>query len=191
MAQQSGLSGFLSPEDGPVLCALTGACYDLLRTRTAQELTISDLVTRASVSRSSFYRHFKDKYDLINFIHLRVLEGTLLTYFEGAPLARAVCATWDVFTRHKRYFRNALTASDMNSLGNFLFSQTYLFYQRALEETGFRMTKEQSRVLRQYSFGSVALLSEWLLGEMEEALEEYMQASLSGLPRFVRVQLGW
>ena len=79
----------------------------------------------------------------------------------------------------------------MNSLGNFLFSQTYLFYQRALEETGFRMTKEQSRVLRQYSFGSVALLSEWLLGEMEEALEEYMQASLSGLPRFVRVQLGW
>lgn len=187
MAQ--GLKGYLRPDDGPVFRALTEAAYALLQSRAIDQVTISDLVARAGISRASFYRHFRDKYDLVNAIHLRVLEGTLFACFDGGNFRECVSATWDVFTRHKRYYRNALTSGDVNSLGNFLFEQTYQFYLRGLERAGFRMNKHQARVLRQYSFGSVALLSEWILGDMGESLEEYMQASLSGLPDFVRQHL--
>lgn len=184
------LTSFLRPEDGPVFHALTEAAWELMQNTSIDSLSVSSLAARAGISRASLYRHFRDKYDLVNMIHMRVLEGTLLTYFEGAGFREAVSATWEVFTHHKRFYRNALASSDVNSLGNFIFSQTYQFYLRALERAGFAMNRQQTRILRQYAFGSVALMSEWILGEMEEGLEEYMQASLSGLPDFVRRCLG-
>lgn len=180
------LTAFLRPDDGPVFRALAEAACQLLQSASIDALSASELVEKAGVSRASFYRHFRDKYDLVNAIHQRALEGTLLKYFEGADFRQAVSATWELFTQHKRYYRNALTSRDVNSLGNFIFSQTYCFYLRVLDEAGFRMSKEQARILRQYAFGSVALLSEWVLGDMGESLEEYMQASLGGLPEFVR-----
>ncbi len=183
------ITRFLRPDDGPVFHALAEAAYALLQTTPIDSLTISDLVARAGVSRASFYRYFQDKYDLVNTIHLRVLEGTLLTSFESGSFKASVSATWDVFTRHKRFYRNALASRDVNSLGNFIFSQTYGYYLRVLDEAGFKMSKQQARILRQYAFGSVALMSEWVLGDMAESLEEYMQASLSGLPDFVRHHL--
>lgn len=177
---------YLRSEDGLVFRALTEAVYALLQTRSIDSVSISELVQRAGVGRASFYRYFRDKYDLLRAIHMRVLEGTLFTYFEGRPFDEAVRDTWQVFTSHKRFYRGALTSTDINSLGNFIFLQTYEFYQRALAARGFAMDKHQARVLRQYCFGSVALLSEWILGNMEEGLEEYMQASIRGLPDFVR-----
>lgn len=177
---------YLRPEDGLVFRALTEALYALLQTRPIDSLSISELVQRAGIGRASFYRHFRDKYDLVCAVHRRVLEGTLLTYFEGRSFRAAVSDTLQVFTRHKRFYRNALTSTDINALGNFIFAQTYAFYGRALEQCGFSMDKHQARVLRQYCFGSVALLSEWILGDMDEDLEEYMQASICGLPDFVR-----
>jgi AcrR family transcriptional regulator len=184
------ITRFLRPDDGPVFHALTEAAYQLLQNTPIDSLTISELVDKAGISRATFYRHFKDKYDLVNAIHLRVLQGTLLRYFEGAGFQEVVSATWAAFTRHKRFYRNALTSRDVNSLGNFIFCQTYRFYLQALDKSDFRMTKLEARVLRQYTFGSVALLSEWVLGEIPEDLEQYMQASLIGLPDFVRQYLG-
>lgn len=181
-----GLSVYLHPDDGPVVRALSDAVYQLLQTCTMDSLSISELVASAGISRSTFYRYFLDKYDLVNTLHLRVLEATLFLYFEGASFRDAVHQTWDVFTRHKRYYQNALASGDINSLGNFIFNQTDLFYRQVLDRAGIKMTKQQTRILRQYAFGSVALMSEWILGNMSESLEEYMQASLSGLPDFVR-----
>ncbi|MDO4547301.1 MAG: TetR/AcrR family transcriptional regulator [Clostridia bacterium] len=177
---------YLRSDDGLVFRALTEAIYSLLQNRSIDELSISELVMRAGISRASFYRHFRDKYDLVSAIHMRVLEGTLLTYFDGRSFHDAVNDTWQVFTRHKRFYRNALISTDVNSLGNFIFAQTFAFYQRALKEKNITMTACETRLLRQYTFGSVALLSEWILGDMDEDLGEYMRASIIGLPDFVR-----
>ncbi len=188
MAQS--LLKYIRADDGLVFRALAEAVYELLQNQTIDGLSISELVQRAGVSRASFYRYFQDKYDLLCQVHKRVLEGTLLTYFAGCPFRRAVGDTWSVFTLNKRFYRNALISTDINSLGNFIFNETFSFYQKALEASGFAMDKRQNRILRQYCFGSVALLSEWILNDMDEGLEEYMEASISDLPDFVKEVFG-
>lgn len=179
------LTCYLKPEDGLVFRALAEAVYHLLQTQSIDSLSISDLVKRAGVSRASFYRHFADKYDLVRAMHRRALEGSLLRWFQGVPFQQAVEDTWQIFTRHKRFYRNALISTDVNALGNYIFDETYSFYREMLRLRGVTMDKVQSRELRQYCFGAVALLSEWILGEMGEPLEEYMKASIRGLPAFV------
>ena len=46
---------------------LTNALLNLLRTNVFSNITVNDLCIEAMVSRSSFYKHFEDKYSLLRF----------------------------------------------------------------------------------------------------------------------------
>jgi len=44
---------------------LQAAIIDLIREKGYEQITVQDLCTRANLNRSTFYLHYKDKYDLI------------------------------------------------------------------------------------------------------------------------------
>ena len=61
--------------------ALITTFSDLLETKSFDNITIQDLCEKANVRRSTFYRHFNNKYDLLNHI-----VGTLIEYFRTLHL---------------------------------------------------------------------------------------------------------
>ena len=61
--------------------ALITTFSDLLETKSFDNITIQDVCEKANVRRSTFYRHFNDKYDLLNHI-----VGTLIEYFRTLHL---------------------------------------------------------------------------------------------------------
>lgn len=61
--------------------ALITTFSDLLEIKSFENITIQDLCEKANVRRSTFYRHFNDKYDLLNHI-----VGTLIEYFRTLHL---------------------------------------------------------------------------------------------------------
>ena len=48
--------------------ALAGALKELMDTKPFQKISVSDICERCQMNRKSFYYHFKDKYDLMNWI---------------------------------------------------------------------------------------------------------------------------
>lgn len=56
--------------------ALITSFSDLLQTKSFEQITVQDLCAKANVRRSTFYRHFNDKYDLLNHVF-----GTLIDHF--------------------------------------------------------------------------------------------------------------
>ncbi|MGW9919508.1 AcrR family transcriptional regulator [Staphylococcus hominis] len=62
--------------------ALITTFSDLLETKSFDNITIQDLCEKANVRRSTFYRHFNDKYDLLNHI-----VGTLIEDFRTLHLS--------------------------------------------------------------------------------------------------------
>ncbi|WP_282569193.1 TetR/AcrR family transcriptional regulator [Staphylococcus haemolyticus] len=56
--------------------ALITSFSDLLQTKSFEQITVQDLCAKANVRRSTFYRHFNDKYDLLNNV-----VGTLIDHF--------------------------------------------------------------------------------------------------------------
>ncbi|NHX22198.1 TetR/AcrR family transcriptional regulator, partial [Escherichia coli] len=48
--------------------ALITSFSDLLQTKSFEQITVQDLCANANVRRSTFYRHFNDKYDLLNHV---------------------------------------------------------------------------------------------------------------------------
>ncbi|PNZ69384.1 TetR/AcrR family transcriptional regulator [Staphylococcus croceilyticus] len=47
--------------------AILTTFFELLQAKTFEQITIQDLCDKANVRRSTFYRHFNDKYDLLNY----------------------------------------------------------------------------------------------------------------------------
>ena len=48
--------------------ALANAFKEIMKETSFHKITISDICNRCNMSRKSFYYHFKDKYDLVNWI---------------------------------------------------------------------------------------------------------------------------
>lgn len=75
--------------------ALMDSFLELLKTKNFSQITVQDLCDRAMVRRSTFYRHYSDKYDLLNQVlanffnslHESHLDNLLVkepkTYFEN------------------------------------------------------------------------------------------------------------
>ena len=50
--------------------ALSAAMKELMAERPMEKIRIGDIVERCNMNRQSFYYHFKDKYDLVNWIFI-------------------------------------------------------------------------------------------------------------------------
>lgn len=48
--------------------AIVGAFYELLETKGFDKISVSDIIKKAKVNRSTFYRHYIDKYDILDSI---------------------------------------------------------------------------------------------------------------------------
>lgn len=69
---------------------LANALKELMNEMSFHKITISDICNRCNMSRKSFYYHFKDKYDLVNWIFdseylstLPVNDDTINNYFDS------------------------------------------------------------------------------------------------------------
>ncbi|MCD8045805.1 MAG: TetR/AcrR family transcriptional regulator [Clostridiales bacterium] len=56
--------------------ALTESLKYLLTRKTLNEITVNEICERAMVRRTTFYKHFRDKYELLMFVVKEILEDT-------------------------------------------------------------------------------------------------------------------
>jgi probable dihydroxyacetone kinase regulator len=95
--------------------ALAAAMKELMNERPMEKIKIGDIVERCGMNRQSFYYHFKDKYDLVNWIfYTEFLAGVQDVYDEnGWDLFEKIC---EYFYSNRIFYSNAFQVSGQNSL---------------------------------------------------------------------------
>lgn len=96
--------------------AVLEAFLQMIREMTIEEIRTEELLKRAGISKSTFYRLFRDKYEVMNAIYLDVSEKKVQ---ELPSLSH-----WREWTRtdlahvkkHQRFFRNIASYTGQNSL---------------------------------------------------------------------------
>lgn len=114
--------------------ALADSLKDLLRTRPLSKVTIADITEGCGINRMTFYYHFRDIYDLVEWICREECSAAL-----GGPLDRE---TWQEgfcrLCRHVLEERSFFTAV-YHSIGreqaeNYLYRVTYSILRSAVDE---------------------------------------------------------
>lgn len=98
--------------------ALADAMKELMSVRPMKKISIGDIVERCNMNRQSFYYHFKDKYDLVNWIYytefvVKVKDNLSMTSWE---FLEKIC---EYFYENKKFYTNAFKVSGQNSFSEY------------------------------------------------------------------------
>ncbi len=139
------------------------AFYELCETVPFQKITVEQIATRAGVSKATFYRHFMDKYDVLNYSATEVA---------GRLIRREECRGWQDFLVHmfreigskKDYYRRAFRISGQNAHTSFLFEYSYETMEKCCLQAHGRdsLSAEEGFMIAHYCHGCVGIMDDWL-----------------------------
>lgn len=98
--------------------ALSAAMKELMAEHPMEKIKIGDIVERCGMNRQSFYYHFKDKYDLVNWIYYTEFFAGIQNSFEksGWDLIDEICG---YFYDNSKFYSNALQVNGQNSFSEY------------------------------------------------------------------------
>ena len=98
--------------------ALAAALKELIEVKPFSKISISDICEKCEMNRKSFYYHFKDKYDLVNWIYYTEFILTMQREEPktGWKLLEELC---NYFDQNRSFYRKTLDLEGQNSFSEY------------------------------------------------------------------------
>ena len=168
----------------------------LILTADFDEVTVNDIASEAGISRATFYRHFRDKYDVMNCNFTLLLEGVL----SGGKihtmrdvfllLLKAGKQSWPQL---KSLFNTTGANSLHDHISSYSFSAAQNIYTTgtaAGDAPAFRTLTEAEKIqLKIFCHGAALFFEEWIKGKCRLNAEEAAEAMYKLLPESLRGEL--
>ena len=152
---------------------LAEALKELAEKHPIEKITIKEITDRAGVIRPTFYNHFQDKYELLEWI---IME-------EGKTVYEALVNKFHYIQEEKLFFKAAFKNDTQNCLRDHDFELIREFYKNQIEEkSGKTMSEHLQFQLEMYCQGSIYMTVQWVLGEMKESPENLAHALAQSMP---------
>ena len=166
---------------------LADAMKICMRRSPVEKITVQEIADECGTTRQTFYRNFKDKYDLINWCFDKILLESFEHMGEGRTIFEGLVNKFHYIEDEKLFFRAAFKNDDQNNLRDHDFHLILQFYTERIEgKTGKKMSPHLKFLLEMYCQGSIYMTVQWVLGKitadpekMAEDLVDAMPAELS------------
>lgn len=155
--------------------ALEASLKKLLLHKPLDKITINDLTTDCGISRMSFYYHFKDIYDLVEWVCVedgkQALQGkkTYDTWQEG------LLQVFEAILENKPFILNVYRSIGKEKIENYLHKLTYGLIVNVVEEkcVGTDVAEEERAFIAEfYKFGFVGIILGWIDRGMKDDYRE-------------------
>jgi probable dihydroxyacetone kinase regulator len=151
--------------------ALAASLKKLLAERPLDKITVIDIVNDCEVNRQTFYYHFQDIYDLLEWVYLneatKALDGknTYDTWQQGFYYI------FEYVQSNREFVLNTYNSVSRDYLENFLYKETYALLIGVIEEKAKGMQIKQSDkdfIANFYKYAFVGLMLDWIRKGMKE-----------------------
>lgn len=151
--------------------ALEASLKNLLLKKPLSKITINDITENCGISRMTFYYHFKDIYDLVEWSCLedakRALEGkkTYETWQQG------ILQIFEAVLENKPFIINVYRSVSREHVENYLFRLTYDLLIGVVNEksAGLTVREEDKEFIADfYKYAFVGVMLNWVKDDMKE-----------------------
>lgn len=157
---------------------------DLIKVRPLDKIAVTDIVTRSGMTRQTFYRYFKDKYDLVNWYFEKLVLKSFRQMGDGCSLQEALHLKFEFIKSEHSFFKEAFKSNDYNNLVNYDFNCIYEFYKGIIENNlGHQVEQDIDFLLKMYCKGSIDMTVDWVLNDMPLAIDEMVILLIEALPK--------
>ena len=154
------------------------ALRQLMLERPLKKITVQDLMERTQMKRQTFYYHFKDIYDLVDWIFLEMASE----FLEG----KETYDTWQQgFTqilygvlRNRRLIMNAYNSLSREQVERFLYALTYDLLLGVVEEEAVDVSireEDKKFIIDFYKYAFVGFMIDWIKKGMKEQPEAFIE----------------
>ena len=157
---------------------------ELAAGKSIDRITVQEIVDNCAYSPATFYRHFKDKYDLIAWDYAQRTAEIMNRISGDYPWTQSLLDGARRYEEERDYLTNLL----LHTSGHDSFIQYMaeincrVFTNQILSSSGQRELDEKTALLaRTYCLGTACLTCEWILGKYAvtpEALAEIYETAL-------------
>ena len=169
--------------------ALEASLKNLLLQKPLNKITINDIAEDCGINRMTFYYHFKDIYDLVEWSceedAARALAGkkTYETWQQG------LLQIFEAVQNNKPFILNVYRCISREQVENYLYRLTYDLLEGVVEEQARGMSvraEDKAYIATLYKYMFVGLMLDWIKSDMKEPpqkmvnqLEQVIHGSVS------------
>ncbi|WP_139652534.1 hypothetical protein [Raoultibacter phocaeensis] len=145
--------------------SIWSACSDYLSVRTIEEIRTSEIISKAAVGRSTFYRKFRDKYEVVNFGFKAIYDtcffsrSTRFAFTELSFLRLLI-----ELSKRRTVVLNAVASNTQSNLRRFTVTYFRGVVVHDLSRAGIckKVLESHETVLEIYLVGIVDYLFDWI-----------------------------
>lgn len=150
---------------------------ELMKKKSLEKITVSDIVQNCGLNRQTFYYHFKDKYDLVNWIYYNEILATIASVSNGADWSTAMLNVLNIMRKEKIFYIGSLNLDGQCMFHDYLFNATRDMLVKLIEQHNAQDNLEIESsdcvfIAEFYTYGLVGMVIQWAKSGMKDSPAE-------------------
>ena len=157
--------------------AICRSASELLTKKRTKKLTVKDIVEECGITRQTFYYHFQDRYELLDWLIYNELILPLVTDFNLDNMCDKLYGMFEQIASDKKFYQNALKLSsdDLTRYINRIANEqiTKLVKSLAVQNGLTAATEKDDIVIAEFiGYGICGVVISWIQKGMKESPKE-------------------
>lgn len=154
---------------------------ELLKKMPFEKIKVRDIMTHADISRTTFYRHFNDKFDLLIWFYEDKLKHADVSETDFRKNSNI---TFQLMAEDPVTFRSALTYDRQNSLTDYIVDRGREFFTRRMKQLlgVSQLPDDVVYAIEFYNGGARQIWYAWVFSKMTKTPEEITQILIDNMP---------
>lgn len=153
--------------------AIINAFIKILKDKPFDKITINDITAECGISRMTFYYHFEDIYDMVDYAIKEKLERAISGDFSYETWQQDCTAVLEAILKEKSFFAKIFSVIDLRRIELYLsdFARKYVFeiIDEQSRRYGIVLNKDsREMVCGLYSYSVIGVLLNWISTGMKE-----------------------
>ena len=157
--------------------AIADSLKILTREKTFDKISVKDISEKCGINRQTFYYHFVDKFDLLEWIYQTELLDPNMEGVDFDNWYVKLKNTLETMRTDKRFYINTINHTE-NYIQRYLVEQAGAWFQRAIDELDEHTrvdSQQRAFISRFFAYGVCGTIIEWASGGMQEEPEYIAQ----------------
>lgn len=149
------------------------------------KISVSDIMKAADMRRQTFYYHFQDKFELLEWIFQTETKENISDFLDYERWDTILNQVFIYFYRQQTYYKNALAVPEQNGFREYLYIHLKALFKRALKDiypvTDQLTVNRNETIASFFSHGLVGIITDWIetdCPEPPEAIADYVYTDL-------------
>ncbi|MHC1719548.1 MAG: TetR/AcrR family transcriptional regulator C-terminal domain-containing protein [Clostridiaceae bacterium] len=147
---------------------LAKSIIELMNEKKLQKITVQMITDNCNLTRQTFYYHFQDKFDLVNWIFRTLIDDICTNSSPSLPWSRVLGDMLAGMKKHQKFYVNAMNCEGQNSFHQFITEYTRIAYAKELTKRldSSDLSDEILFSIEFNSYGAAGMIYSWIKNNM-------------------------